>query len=198
MATSESTPSPEKKPLPVSVDEFYKWDDLEEIHLCGLEDSSHTTGREMSHTLDFQQEKSPGLSIKPSSMEHSHHSKSLSSIEEPQEEPQEKPQKEPALMQQKGHKWFNWLKKRCEQYQVVSQPPPTGKSKSLSSSPQSHKSQPSPQSPGQKMASKFSLTYGTARSKGGEYSPSIINLATITDQVDVPQEVRTQKIIYMH
>ena len=102
MATSEPTQSPKDLLLPVSVEEFFKWDDLEEIHLSGLEDSSSdedTTGTETSHSRDFQQD-SPGLFPKLSSMERSRHSKSSSSIEEP-------PQKEPALMQQKGHKWFN-------------------------------------------------------------------------------------------
>ena len=72
-------------------------------------------------------------------------------------------------MQQKGHKWrkFDWFK--FGRSRRVASKSPTDKSKSLSSSQQSHKSQPS---------------------KGGEYSPSIINLATITDQVGVPPEVR--------
>ena len=40
MATPEPVPSPKEMLLPGSVEEFFKWDDLEEIHLCGLEDSS--------------------------------------------------------------------------------------------------------------------------------------------------------------
>ena len=85
-------------------------------------------------------------------------------------------------MQQKGHKWRNWLK--FGRSRRVASKSPTGKSKSLSSSQQSHNSQPSPQSPGQKMAREvFPEMFVTVR-------PSIINLATITDQVGVPQEVR--------
>ena len=181
MASSEPTASPKEMLLPVSVEQFFRWDDFEEIHLSDLEDSSSdedTTGRETSHLRDFQQD-SPGLFLKLSSLERSRHSNSSSSIEEPQEEP--------ALMQQKGQKWLNRLTgSRREQYQVVSKSP-TGKSKSPSSSQQSHKSQPSPQSLGQKIASKFSTMFGTAR-------PSIINLATITNQTDVPQKVRTCKV----
>ena len=168
MATSEPTISPKDLPLPVSVEEFCKWSDLKDIHLSDLEDSNpdeDTAGTETSHTHDFQPQDSPGLFPKLSSMERNRNYKSLSLIEEPQEEP--------ALTQQKGQKWFTIslpkFRKRREQYRVVSQSPPTGKSKSLSSSSLSHKSQPS---------------------KRGESSPSIINLATITDQVGVPPEVR--------
>ena len=71
MATSESTPMPKEMLVPVSVEEFFKWDDLEQIYLCGLEDSASsdkdTAGKETSHTLDFQQD-SPGLFPKLSSM----------------------------------------------------------------------------------------------------------------------------------
>ena len=162
MATSEPTISPKDLLLPVSMEEFCKWSDIKDIHLSGLEDlksDEDTAGTETSHTHDFQPQDNPGLFPKQSSMESSRHSKSLSSIEEP------------ALTKQKGQNWFSLPKfrKRREQYRVESKSPPIGKSKSLSSSQQSHKSQPS---------------------KGGEYSPSIINLATITDQVDVPPEVR--------
>ena len=189
MAASEPTPSPEEMLLPVSVEEFFKWDDLEQVHLYGLErDSSSdedTTGRETSHTLGFQQG-SPGLYPKLLSMERSRHSKSLSLTGKPQEEPEEEPLEEPALMQQSGHtKRFSWRKLGIgrEQYRVVPQSP-TGKSKSLSSSQQSHKSQPSPQSLEQKMAREVSPEmFVTVR-------PSVINLATITHQVDVPKEVR--------
>ena len=86
-------------------------------------------------------------------------------------------------MQQKGHKLRNWLK--FGRSRRVASKSPTGKSKSLSSSQQSHKSQPSPQSPGQKMAREvFPEMFVTVRPS------AIINLATITDQVGVPQEVR--------
>ena len=185
MATSEPTPSPEEMLLPVSVKEFFKWDDLEQIHLCGLGDSSSdedTTGRETSHTLDFQLDKSPGLYPKLLSMERSRHPNSSSLTGKPQEEPEE----EPALMQQRGRtKWFSWrmLGQRREQYRVLSNSP-TGKSKSLSSSQQSHKSEPgaSPQSLEQKIACEV-LREMFVR-------PSVINLTTITHQVDVPKEVR--------
>lgn len=196
MATSESTPSPEKKPLrAVPVEEFFKWDDLEEIHLHGLKDSSSdedTTEREARPEIGFQQEKSPEAST-----ETGRHSKPSSS---PVEEPQE-----PALTQQKGRKWhFKFPKwKRRGQYQVESKSP-TGKLKSLSPetakraaltamshmpslSPPSHKSPTSPISPEQEKAEKFSPLF--EGSKEGEYSASVINLGTITDQVGVPEEV---------
>ena len=177
---------PKEMLVPVSVDEFFKWDDLEQIYLCGLEDSASsdkdTAGRETSHTLDFQQD-SPGLFSKLSSMERSRHSKSSSSIEEPQEEF--------ALMQLKGEKWFSLPKfgRRRQQYRVESKSPtgkskslspsPTGKSKSLSPSPQSRKAPSSPKSP---------------------QSPklSVINLATITGQVGFPQEVSKCVKFLMH
>ena len=57
MATPEPTPSPKDLLLPVSVEEFFKWDDLEEIHLSNLEDSSSdegTTGRKTSNTVTGQ------------------------------------------------------------------------------------------------------------------------------------------------
>ena len=199
MATSESTPPPEKKLLAVSVEEFCKWDDLEQIDLCGLEDSNsdeETTERETRPLVRYQQEASPDVSLKLPSTESGHSESSTSPTEELQK---------PLLMQQKGHKWYsNLLKfgKRREKYRVEPKSP-TGKSKSLSPEkikgavslvssqipslgPPSHKSPKLPQSPGQKMAGKFDSVVG---SKEGEYSSSIINLAAITDQVGVPQEV---------
>ena len=167
---------PKEMLVPVSMEEFFKWDDLEQIYLCGLEDSASsdkdTAGKETSHTLDFQQD-SPGLFSKLSSMNVVVTLKSSSSIEEPQEEL--------ALMQLKGEKWLSLPKfrRRRQQYRVESKSPPTGKSKSRSPSPQSHKAPSSPKSP---------------------QSPglSVINLATITDQVGFPKEVSKRVKFFMH
>ena len=82
MATPEATPSPKEMLLPVSVEEFFKWDDLEEIHLSDLEDSSsagwrHNRKRNEPYPVtgahEFQQD-SPGSFPKLSLMECSRHS----------------------------------------------------------------------------------------------------------------------------
>ena len=150
--------SPEKKP---PMPEIFNWADIEEIDLEGLSSDEDTEEIEASHTeLSFEQDKSPEPSPEQSS---------------------------PLLQQKDTKSWHLKLPKfgkRSKLYQIDEPKSPTKKTKSISPSPQSHKTSSLPTS---LKSSREKMVAHTPRLKKAQ----LINLATITDQDDVPQEVRT-------
>lgn len=219
MATKESTPSPEKKPSPDSVpkpssrrDTPFDWyEDIEEIHLSGLEDSSsdeEDAGKkdeETSHLSSFKRDKTLEQSTEqPLVTERGRCSKSPSSAESTS-----------SLLPEHRHDRKPWhlvslpkfLKKPSGKLKS-----PTGASQKSPSpslrSPRSSRSPRSPRAVAQRLANVtvgklFPKSEGTVRSKearfGSEevqYRPSI-NLATVTKQDDVPQEVSTRDSNYI-
>ena len=180
MATKESTPSPDKKPSPglTPVDEsevLFDWGPDQDIEqLPGVEDSDEEKdGKETIHPVSFQRAKTPEASAQePAMTEPDHHSESSS--------PAEKSSSSASFAQstslspkdtkrKQGHKIFLNLPKflkRGEREQPVESMSSARKSKSPSPSPKSPKS-PQPR----------------------YLSP--INLATITEQDGLPDEVKS-------
>ena len=211
---SESTPSPQKKPSPVSTPS-HKWEMLDIVDLESGQDFAEQKtglsleGEETRHPLGFQQTEIWGQFTEQPPAEHGSHSKSRSPS--PPEEPallsstSSSTQSTSALVtdttRQKERKLWRdnsypqLLKTRSEQYQVKSKSP-TSKSKSLSPSPQSHKSSPSPRSPldaVKKAGATVGKLFGKSESPKFEStaveSKEVVNLATITNRHNVPQEV---------
>ena len=111
---------------------------------------------------------------------------------EEEKSPEPSPEQSSPLLQQKDTKsWHLKLPKfgkRSKSYQV-DEPESSKKSKSVSPSPQSHETSSLPTS---LKSSKEKQTH-----TAGLKEAQLINLATITEQDDVPQEVRTLSSMYM-
>ena len=148
--------------------EIFDWADIEEIDLQGLSSDEDTEEIKASHAQ---------LSFERS------------------ESPEPSPEQSSLLLQQKDTKsWHLKLPKfgrRSKLYQVDETRSPTKKTKSISPSPKSHKT------------SSLPTSLKSSREKMVAHTPGLkeaqlINLVTITEQDDVPQEVRTLSSMYVH
>ena len=212
MATKESTPSPDKKSSPglTLVDEsrvLFDWGPDQDIEqLPGVEDSDEEKdGKEKIHPVSFQRTKTPEVSAEESPTEQGHHSAPSSSPAEKSSSSASfdqwtsssaKARAKDTKRKQGGHKpvLLNLPKflKRGEQEQPVE--PISSTRKSKSPSPKSPKSPRSPRSP-HALVQQTAIVAGSivlpdfeSALKAIRYSSSI-NLATITEQDGLPDEV---------
>ena len=212
MATKESTPSPDEKSSPglAPVDEsevLFDWGPDQDIEqLPGVKDSDEEKdGKEKIHAVSFQKANPPEVPAEEPPTEQGHHSassspaeKSLSPASFAQLTSSSAKARAKETKRKQGHKPvlldLPKFLKRGEQGQPVEPISSTRKSKSPSPSPKSPKSPRSPRSP-HALVQQTAIVAGSivlpnfeSTLKAIRYSSSI-NLATITEQDGLPDEV---------